>query len=122
MNLNFKLFQFKELIFGVILGQHESIRNKSSEGKNMISPELCKKHDYLMVKSTVGPEMYSDTIYIRGNDSKHDTKVIYRCFRDEAEANVYIAKLRRTLDYINSLNLENPQEPSSLDYIPKQVI
>lgn len=92
MKLKVELFRYDTLVFGKILEQDESLREKR---------EVISRSDY-EIDSFDGPGINSNTLYIRGRSEKFNDDVIFYNFNSKKAAEAWCKNIKKLIDELNN--------------------
>lgn len=90
--LEIELYRYENLVFGKILHQDESLRNKGT----------IEKKDDFKIASYSNPALHDEVLFIRGGNKQLDNDVFYYQFLDKETAIKTCKKIVDCVDLINS--------------------
>ncbi len=91
MKLKVELFRYGTLVFGKILEQDESLREKG---------EVISRSDY-EIDSVSSPEFRQTRLFIRGAKKCDDNKVLYYNFTTVKDAEAWCENVKKLIDELN---------------------
>lgn len=92
MKLNVELFRYDTLVFGKILEQDESLREKG---------EVISRSDY-EIDSVSSPELRQTRLFIRGAKKCDDNKVMYYNFTTVKDAEAWCENIKKLINKLNN--------------------
>lgn len=123
-NLEMELYQYRNVLFGTILKQHEKLVARTGyPAKDIITSNIAKKIDGYPVKSCNVPELDTGVLYIRGDRSIEDMQAFSKTFKNEKEASGVAERIWRSVNHINAMNLdEDVEESKTICDVLKRII
>lgn len=89
--LEIELYRYENLVFGKVIYQDESLRNKGT----------IEKKDDFKIESRLVPDLEENRLYIRGAREKQDNTVFSYQFLDSETAIKTCGKIKECVDSIN---------------------
>lgn len=97
MKLKVELFRYGTLVFGKILEQDESLREKG---------EITTNYDYA-IESIRFPEIAERKLFVRGEVKDSDNKIMSKRFADEDSAIRWCEHIKQLIDRVNGQETES---------------